>query len=415
MSEQVKVFKNVHTQTATGAAHSVTLASTSSTQKAVIKAVDCIGVGDATLDLDGRTVATGTTDIVASGNLIMDNSSTLSLKFPAISGVPGVTEFEAMIFSNGTDTGTYITSDTTTLLPATKLATRTGQDRQSSGAFAYVKKTGTDIGKTYFYRMQTSGDHVYAFTVASSAANNASYSQAFGGGVNCLCTDGTYMYTVASGGNTLVYRRHLETNANSNFTAGSTFYGPQSNQGAWLVHHAGFLYTKQEGNTSRLDKIDVQYNADGTQGSTFGTVTTINNSKFNSGSYSTGGCIVTTTAGVTYLVDQGENYYWYYNVATGVVVRSSSSEGDESSTEYGNGAFQISPGIFVCLGEQSDRFSRIDFNQSPPVRIEDTSTNPYLVNDSIGDSFSVAARMNIANPDRSYSAYTSGVLITEEA
>ena len=412
MSEQVKVFKNVHTQTATGAAHSVTLASTTSTQKAVIKSVDCIGVGDATLDLDGRTVATGTTDIVASGNLIMDNSSTLSLKFPVISGIPGVTEFEAMIFSNGTDTGTYITSDTTTLLPATKLSTRTGSDRPTSGAFAYVKKTGSDIGETYFYRMWS--DNVTAYTVASSTANNASYNQAFGSSCYCLCTDGTYMYSVGTGGNTTVYRRHLETNADSNFYTNTTFYGPQNNQGAWLIHHAGFLYTKQEGNTSRLDKIDVQYNADGTEGSTFGTVTTINSSNFNSGSYSSGGSIVTTTAGVTYLVDQGTTYYWYYNVATGVVVRSASTEGDDGSTEYGNGGFEISPGIFVCLGEQSDRFSRIDFNQSPPVRVEDTNTNPYLVSDSIGDSFAVAARMNIANPDRSYSAYTSGVLITED-
>jgi hypothetical protein len=222
------------------------------------------------------------------------------------------------------------------------------------------------------------------------------------------------MYSVGQGGNTTVFRRHLETNVDSNFYSNATFYGPQNNQGCWLVHHAGFLYTKQEANTSRLDKIDVQYNADGSEGSTFGNVTTISSGNFNSGGYSSGGCIVTTTAGVSYLVDQGTNYYWYYNVATGTVVRSASTEGDEASTEYGNGAFEISPGIFVCLGEQSDRFSRIDFNQSPPVRVEDASTNPYLTYDDIGDSFSVAARMNVANPDRSYSAYTSGVLITED-
>ena len=410
MSEQVKVFKNVHTQTATGAAHSVTLASTSSTQKAVIKSVDCNGVGNATLDLDGRTIATGTTDLVASGNLIMDNSSTLSLKFPVISGVPGVTGFNAMIFSNGTDSRTLIKSDTTTIIPATKVNHDSGQSMSASAAFAYNKTTGPEAGLLCFYRYWSG--NVYAWTEAGSIAGNPFINGTSFGSGHSMCTDGTYMYNVGSGsGQTSVNRRHLETNANSNFNTNTSFDGQQGNQGCWLLYHNGFLYSKRESSTQVLDKIDVQYNADGTEGSTFGNVTRYSDGQFNSGSYSNGGAIVTNTAGESYVMEMGDGYWWYFKISNGTVNRES---GSGSSTEYGNGGFEISPGIFVCLGEQSDRFDRVDMNVSPPVFTVNSGTNPYLVNGAIGDSFAVAYEMKIADPARSYGAYTSGVLITED-
>ena len=93
MSEIIKVFKNVNTQNHVGAATSLTLASTTASQQAVIKDVTCPGVRKADLDLDGFTImsTTGTDtdkDLNATGNLIMGPSSTLSIKF-LNSRIPG--------------------------------------------------------------------------------------------------------------------------------------------------------------------------------------------------------------------------------------------------------------------------------------------------------------------------------------
>ena len=60
MSEIIKVFKNVNTQTHVGAATSLTLASTTASQQAVIKDVTCPGVRKADLDLDGFTLMSAT-------------------------------------------------------------------------------------------------------------------------------------------------------------------------------------------------------------------------------------------------------------------------------------------------------------------------------------------------------------------
>ena len=61
MAEQVKVFKNVVDQVLPVTATDVVLHTTSSTQRAVLRDLDCINLGsDATLDLDGRTMNSGT-------------------------------------------------------------------------------------------------------------------------------------------------------------------------------------------------------------------------------------------------------------------------------------------------------------------------------------------------------------------
>tara|TARA_B110000046_G_scaffold10626_1_gene10617 strand:+ start:17820 stop:19034 length:1215 start_codon:yes stop_codon:yes gene_type:complete len=399
-TEQVKVFKNVHTQTPTyGSAFEVVLAQTSSTQKAVIKEVNCKAVGVATLDHDGRTVATTTTqaaDMIASGSLIMDVSSVLKLKFGA-KATPTTASFKAMVFCDSTDGITFVegtgaqsaTGTDTTATTATNLTT---SSTNTHSAFAAIKPGDTEV--TYFrYYSNTIYEYVY-----NSSSAQTSYS--FGSG-HGSCTDGTYMYNIPSGSGTTINRRHLTTGVNSNFSSASTVHGQQSNQGSFLLHHNGYLYTKQEGNSGNMSVIKISD----------GSVTTISNGAV--GSYSDGAAIVTTLAGTSYVVEQGTDRWQWYEIGGSATQFTHETGTSSGSTEYGQGGFEIAPGIAMILCESNDDLSIIDMNTSPPQwsHISSPSTRNILNHDAIGSYFAVAHYLTRDSDAEIYDAYTSGVLI----
>ena len=400
-TEQVKVFKNVHTQTPTyGSAFEVVLAQTGSTEKAVIKEVNCKAVGAATLDHDGRTVATSTDaapDMIASGSLIMDVSSILKLKFAAKPALV-TADFKAMIFSNSTDGLTFVqgtgiqaaTGTDTAATSATNLST-SGSFQADSG-FAAIKPGETAITYFRYYNGQ-----IYEYS-SSSTSHTSTYG--FGSG-HGACTDGTYMYNIGSGGQTTIYRRHLATGVASNFSAASTVYGRQHNQGSFLLHHDGYLYTKQEGGSSTMYIIKISD----------GSVTTVSNGAV--GSYSDGGCIVTTLAGKSYVVEQGTDRWQYYEIGGSATSFTNMTGASGASTEYGDGGFEIAPGIAMILCEQSDDMSIIDMNTSPPTwdHVGSPSARNILNYNAIGDGFSVAPYLARETTAIEYDAYTSGVLI----
>ena len=405
MSEQVKVFKNVVTQTPTyGSAFDVVLASTSSTERAVIKSVDCKGVGPATLDLDGRTLATSTAearDMVASGSLIMDVSSVLKLKFASIPALL-TANFKGIVFSNGSDSFNFIqgtgvqdsTGTSTTATSCTNLTTNSNYP--STSAFAVIKPGDTEI--TYYrYDQGTMYEYVY-----NSITATTNYS--FGSG-NGACSDGTFMYNIPNGSTTQVYRRHLTTNASSNFTTAATVYGQSHNQGAFLLHHNGYLYTKQESGSSIMYIVKI---ADGS-------VVEITNG--SAGSYGDGACIVTTLAGKSYVVEQGESKWQWYEIGGSPTSFTDETGSSNASTEYGNGGFEIAPGIAMILCEQSDDLSIIDMNTSPPqwAHISSPSTRNILTHNSLGNQFAVAGYLQRDESAITYDAYTSGILISEDA
>ena len=405
MSEQVKVFKNVNSQTLTyGSAFDVVLASTSSTERAVIKSVDCKRVGAATLDLDGRTVATSTAeavDMVASGSLIMDVSSVLKLKFAALPALL-TASFKGVVFSNGSDSfnfiqGTGVQASTGTSTALTSSTNRTtNSSYPATSAFATIKPGDTEI--TY-YRYEQGSMYEYA---GSSHSHTASYS--FGSG-NGACTDGTYMYNIPNGSTTQVYRRNLTTLADTNFTTASTVYGQSHNQGAFLLHHNGYLYTKQEGGSSTMYIVKI---ADGS-------VTEITNA--SCGSYGDGACIVTTLAGKSYVVEQGESKWQWYEIGGSPTSFTDETGASNASTEYGNGGFEVAPGIAMILCEQSDDMSIIDMNESPPewTHISSPSTRNVLTHNSLGNNFAVAGYLQRNETATTYDAYTSGILISEDS
>lgn len=400
MSEQVKVFKNANNQTAVGAAHSVTLASTGSTERAVVKEVNCRGVKSATLDLDGRTLATSTTeavDMVASGNLIMDINSTLALKFPAVAVTPA--SFEGMFFSNGADSINYILGDGVGSGSSTAMTSIV--NNQSNGSHpAHSSFTAIKNGVRTFFRYNSSNVYEYISTSTSAVS-----SYGFGSGYGA-CTDGTYMYNIASGGNTTIYRRHIETSVDSNFSASTTVYGQQENQGSFLLHHNGYLYTKQEGGGGTMYIIKISD----------GSVTTVSNGAV--GSYSDGACIVTTVAGTSYVVEQGTSEWAWYEIGGSSTSFTKISGATNGSTEYGQGGVEVAPGIAYIFCEHSDDLSIIDMNPSTPTweHIPSASTRTAAVHNAFGNTFSICGFITPYSTNAyTYDAYTSGVLITEDA
>ena len=405
MSEQVKVFKNVVSQNLTyGSAFDVVLASTSSTERAVIKSVDCKRVGAATLDLDGQTLGTSTAeavDMVASGSLIMDVSSVLKLKVAALPALL-TADFKAVVFSNGSDSfnflqGTGVQDSTGTSTQATSCTNRTTNSRfPVSSAFAAIKPGDTEI--TY-YRYESGSMWEYS---GSSHSHTASYS--FGSG-NGACTDGTYMYNIPANGTTQVYRRHLTTGVDTNFTTASSVSGQVHNQGSFLLHHNGYLYTKQEAGSGNMAIVKISD----------GSVVEITNG--SCGSYSDGACIVTTLAGKSYVVEQGEGRWQWYEIGGSLTEFTNETGSSNASTEYGNGGFEIAPGIAMILCEQSDDMSIIDMNTSPPqwTHLSSPSSRNILTHNSLGNSFAVAGYLQRDESATTYDAYTSGILISEDS
>jgi len=399
-TEQVKVFKNVHTQTPTyAAAFEVVLAQTTSTEKAVIKDVSCKNVGVATLDHDGRTIATSTTvggDMIASGSLIMDVSSVLKLKFGAKASAQAA-NFKAMLFCDSTDGMTFIEGTGVQAAAGTSTSATTATNLTTSGvntndAFAAIKPGDTEV--TYFrYYGQTIYEYVY-----NSSTIQTSY--AFGSGYGA-CTDGTYMYNIPSSTTSTVYRRHLTTGVSTNFTTGTSVQGRQANQGSFLLHHNGYLYTKQEAGNGTMYIIKISD----------GSVTTITNG--NCGGYSDGATIVTTLAGTSYVVEQGTSSWKWYEIGSTATQFTTGTGASGASTEYGDGGFEIAPGIAMILCEESDDMSIIDMNTSPPQwsHIASPTDRNILNHNAIGSYFAVAHYLQREEPAQIYDAYTSGVLI----
>ena len=415
MPEVIKVFKNVHTQNALGAAHTVVLATTAANQTAVIKDVACAGVYAVDLDLDGRTVVANTIDtkdFSASGDLIMGPSSTLSLKFPFIAAPVPVTRFIGMFFSNSTDTMNVLRGDGLTTLGVDHVLTSctslsTSNNRQALGATA-CKVGGVDT----FFRKTAGAVYQYG-----SGAAGAIASFPFGGTGQTsysLCNDGTYLYSSPNSTTTTIYRRHIVNAVNDTLTTTSSFSGCVANQGSGMAYHNGKLYSKQSGGDSTIWVLNLSTLA----------VTQIQGASV--GSYSDGFGIVTNDAGKTFLVEQGTSHFYYWDVdssdttiGTPTATSGSINNGSAASTEYGNAFVEVAPGICFMYTESSDDLTIINMNKDPVNDLSNvwkhvgnsTSRNGSIHN-SYGSEFSACGFIDKYNPAVNYDAYCSGVLVT---
>ena len=397
MAEQVKVFKNLVDQVLPVTATDVVLHTTSSTQRAVLRDLDCIGLGKgATLDLDGRTMNSGTDAGVLerTKSLIMGPSSTLKLKFPASPS----TGFKGLLFFSGVEglqlaEGNGSDGSFTSL---TQIGATTATNRGTSGA-VHVHST---TGAVTFYRNLLGSVYVH------DATGTETGSFAFGGNSQ-IVEDATYIYTVYS--STVIYRRHFETGVRTDLTCtGAAVKIPADNQGSYIAVHGNFLYAKQNGQAGVVSITNL----------TTGATTHKTDSDFTVGGYSDGGGLVVNTSGVPFIIEVGTNYWYYWNLDTDVVTRTTATS--QSSTEYGNGFFQIAQGIAVIFGEYDDGATVINTNGGSPVRTRTTKSaggHSFTLNtsnvNSFGDRFGVAGGV-VAIPARSYSAYVAGIDITED-
>tara|TARA_B110000285_G_scaffold234295_1_gene310725 strand:+ start:3417 stop:4631 length:1215 start_codon:yes stop_codon:yes gene_type:complete len=404
MSEIIKVFKNVNTQNHVGAATSLTLASTTASQQAVIKDVTCPGVRKADLDLDGFTImsTTGTDtdkDLNATGNLIMGPSSTLSIKFPLV-GTPSTQGFEGMFFSDGSDTHNYMVGDGVGSGLTTKMTSivnfSTAGDRHCDSA------TACDVaGVATFFRQYAGTCYMYQSITATTQTAQFGFGS---GNSQGLTNDGTYLYTKSQSNDSTIYRRHIVNAVSDTLTAGSNFEGQGANQGSFFLHHNGYLYSKYSGTSSIMSIMNLSTLA----------VTSV--ASTNVGSYSCGACVVTNLAGESYIVEQGTNYWQYYLIggSGGFTQMTGSSS---SSTEYGNGGAEVAPGVAWIFDEHSDDLCVIDMNTKTWVEI--ATSSQAATKGSVHDAFSNRIGFcGILRPQEyavNYDAYCSGILITDGA
>ena len=234
-----------------------------------------------------------------------------------------------------------------------------------------------DANRDVFFYRYYSGT-MYKHDVSGTLLSNFS----FASNRNQCCTDGTYMYATDGG---TIFRKHITTLVDTNIT-GISMNAPAANQGAWVVYHDGHLYSKYNANATNITQYSFSTN----------TVTTFTDNLFSSGSYCDGGCVVTNTAGVSFIVEAGTTYTWVLNLNTlssnTIPIRLNTGTG--SSTEYGNGAAEISAGVALIYGENSDRTTLVDTNTNPPTVTSTLGTasthKPVHANGHFGNSFGFA-------------------------
>jgi hypothetical protein len=332
----------------------------------------------------------------------MDSNSVLSLKFPAIAAAQSPS-FRGMFFSSGNDGCNTLIGDgigsgiTTSMTSITNH--ETGGHSSNSACSAY--KSGV---LTHFKR---SSNQVYEHTTSNTVIAQYSFGSGYG-----LATDGTYLYNVPSNTTTTIHRRHIVNGTVDTLTAASTIKGQAHNVGAYLEYHKGYLLTKFEGADSTMYMVNLSTMA----------VTNITNASVP-GSYSDGSAVVTTRAGVPYIVEQGTNGWMYYELhpdggPSSTTTFTQMSGSSNASTEYGNGGAEVAPGIAYIFCEQSDDLTVIDMNASPLTsawsHYADASAGGRYasVYDSYSNQFSFTGMLEREVKAVEYNAYVSGVLVT---
>jgi hypothetical protein len=396
MAEQVRVFQNLVDQAVAVTATDVVLHTTSSTQRAVLRDLDCINLGPgATLDLDGRTMNTGTSlgKLERTKSLIMGPSSTLKLKFPAKDSIG----FLGMFFFNGTGSnneGINLVTDANVINEPVISSLGSLSVPRSSG-FVHKPLVTDD---PYFFAMNAGV--IYKHDINGDVVSQQSTGSS---GIHQMGSDGTYIYYIKSA--TVLGRMAIADLTTSDVTTtGISMAIPGDNQGSYVIYYNGKVYSKLNG------------------GSTAVTITTLATSVVTSktdgnlavGSYSDGATLVTNRAGVPFIVEQGTTHTSVWNMNTDAVIRVSGGAG---STEYGNGGAEIQAGIALIVGEETDRVTIVDTNfPVPTVTVYKYPDNPYQlnnVNGSFGNRYALAGGLVPIEP-RKFSAYVAGIDITED-
>ena len=410
MAEQVKVFKNVQSQAVAGVSHSDNMFTNAATTRSVVKQISATGLGvGATLEMGGSTIMTSTSAGVmeGSGNLIMDVNNALSLKFPDM----GIQSLNGMFFANGSDGINKVDGDYLSTHAAGSQAAAMTVTNYSTGAKSTDDACATrdaSSGAITFWR-QYSGQ-LYSYKEDGTEANSA---VSFGGNGYNICTDGVkYIYAIRAGSSSAIDRYNYVTKVVDTIaTTSGNMYGPQGNQGAYgLYYKEGdneYLLGKEYATSSEVYRLNLSTRA----------VNYYSHGAFSVGSYSDGAAITTNTAGTTYLVEQGTDYWTKWDLSAASISNAPIrvSNGSSSSTEYAQGAGEIAPGIVLVFGENSDRISLINVNVGAgQAHYSNTGSHGFSIHYDYSNRFAFAT-LPILAETRSYDVRISGVEITEDS
>ena len=423
MTDKLKVFNNVVDVNSTAAVTEVTIASTGGTEQAVIKNVefsasDTIYPITASLKHDNRSaytalqVAAGkTVSSTLSGTQIVDSNSVYKLALDTGASknyVPTVTA----LFMDGSANNTRYLSDSRTdffsgvvtfaqVAPTISSATAVSASPAPDAHSAFGWREGSNLRFAAHYYQQS---RVYnelgqlQYTTATVPSN-----------VYGATVDDTYIYYISPNTSSTIYRRlRSDGTSASNLTTTSTMRGPNNNQGSFVLYYNGYLYSKYESADTIIYKINV----------TTGAVTQISHTDMNVSSYSVGAAVTVAADGTPYIIEHGSGSNCYaLNLNTEQVTNLSGGYSMGVSTEYGNIALEVAPGI-VWFGYNAEG-KWVDANAMTKSTSNVPSSTFGLPN--IQNSTQACSIANIplhdapANPiprNTTYSLYADGVEIT---
>lgn len=422
MTDKLKVFNNVVDVNSTAAVTEVTIASNSATEQAVIKNVefsasDTIYPITASLKHDSRTAyaaaqvaATETTSATLSGSQIVDSSSTYKLVLDTGESQNYVPLVTAAFMDGSAENFYYISDSRSDLLSGTVTFDDVSPTISAGSA---ININNLNAHSAFGWREGSNlrfAAHYYQSTKVYNELGQLQYTAAtVPATVYGATVDDTYIYYIPPSTASTIYRRfRSDGTAASNLTTTSTMRGPGNNQGSFVLYYNGHLYSKYESGNTLIYKINT----------TTGAVTQISDSNINVGTYGVGAAITVATDGTPYLVEQGSGSLAYaLNLNTEQVTALTSGYSLGVSTEYGNVALEVAPGIvwFAYSTEgvwiDVNTMTRGTTNKSPS-----TFGLPTITNSSQASSIAnIPLHDAPANPvprNTTYSLYADGVKVT---
>ena len=428
-TEQLKVFKNVIDVASTSAVTTAALVTTTSSSQAVVKDVSLSATDPlypVTLQLkqgsrvitEKTAVATKSATLTLTGNQIIDVSSNLSAVINTGADQGYEATADAVLFNIGG--GMYSWKDTNSVnrMPGTArsyadmiaLGTLT-ESLLSSSTFPAYSAFGWMDGATKKFS-RNYGGYVYTYS-ATGTLLQTSTAWSGAGAMYGACTDGTYFYSKEYGSNSFVERKTVSNgnaaaNLNTVDSNGSavSFAGQYANQGSFLLHYNGHLYSKKFGPSTTLQKINT----------TTGLLTNI--AVPSMGNYSAGGLITVASDGTPYLIEVGGE-----SSNKGVVINLNTDTYTlmtmvalSTSTEYGTLAFEITAGVGLFF--YNGQFVWVDANTMTATTGSNLSASSALGFQSPQSNGLAASIANIPLHEAvttaipravTYSAYADGV------
>lgn len=421
MTDKLKVFNNVVDVNSTAAVTEVTIASTGATEQAVIKNVE-FSASDtaypitASLKHDNRSaytslqVAAGeTVSGTLSGTQIVDSNSTYKFVLDTGESKNYIPLIEAAYF-DGNNNMYYISDSRTELLSGDVTFADVSPTISAGSAIGGLSDASSAFGWREGSELRFAAHHGQ-YTRVYNELGQLQYTAAMlPENIWGAAADDTYIYYISpSTTASTIYRRFRSDGTTaSSLTTTSTVRGPNSNQGSFVLYYNGYLYSKYESGSTSIDKINV----------TTGDVTIISDNNLGVGSYGVGAAITVAADGTPYLIEQGTGTSSYaLNLNTEQVTDLTGGKAIATSTEYGNIALEIAPGI-VWFGYTTDG-AWIDVNTMARSASNIPASTFGLP--SINNSITAASIANIplhdapANPiarNTTYSLYADGVEIT---